>query len=105
MRRFFVYILKCADGTYYTGITANIEKRLVQHSRGAKQNSYVFTRLPFELVYTEQFSSAYKAIQREKQIKGWTRAKKEALIIGNIVMLKALSKRKKKPKRLKNLSG
>jgi putative endonuclease len=105
MKIVFVYILLCADGTYYTGVTVNLKKRIAQHNQGAKLSSYAFARRPFTLVYTEQFSSAYKAIQREKQIKGWSRAKKEALIVGNINMLKALAKSKKKPKSLKNLSG
>ena len=105
MKTVFIYILLCADGTYYTGVTANLKKRIAQHNQGAKQNSYVFARRPFTLVYTEQFSSAYKAIEREKQIKGWSRAKKEALIVGNINILKALAKRRKKSKSLNNLSG
>ena len=105
MRIVNVYILLCADGSYYTGVTANLERRIVQHNKGTKRNSYVFARRPFSLVYKEQFSSAYKAIKREKQIKGWSRAKKVALISGNFKLLKALAKPKKKTQSMYNVSG
>jgi putative endonuclease len=96
MKFLYIYILLCSDGTYYTGVTSNLEKRIAQHNRGDKRNSYVFNRRPLTLVYTEQFSSAYKAIKREKQIKGRSRAKKKALIDRNIKQLEALSKSKEK---------
>lgn len=75
----YTYILKCKDGTYYTGWTNDIEKRVKTHNagRGAK---YTKTRLPVELVYYETFESKTEAQKREYEIKQWKRAKKEALI-------------------------
>jgi len=99
LKFFEVYILLCSDGSYYTGVTANLTKRIKQHNQGSNRNSYVFNRRPFILVYSDQFTTAYKAIKREKQIKGWSRAKKKALICGNIKLLEALSKCKNQPSR------
>ena len=74
----YVYILKCNDGSYYTGVTANIEQRLQQHFAD-QGGGYVSRHKPFELVYREYFEDALDAIEREKQIKKWNRKKKEAL--------------------------
>ena len=76
---FYVYILKCADGSYYTGHTDNLESRLASHERGTIPG-YTETRLPVELVFAEELPSRWDALARERQIKGWSRAKKEALI-------------------------
>ena len=76
---FYVDILRCADGSYYTGHTDNLEARLAAHRRG-EIGGYTETRRPVELVFAEEFSSRDEAFQRERQIKGWRRAKKEALI-------------------------
>lgn len=78
----YMYILRCADGSYYTGSTKNLERRLQQHQNGDGAN---FTRkhLPVELVYYEEFDRIDKAFYREKQVQGWSRKKKEALIEGN----------------------
>ena len=75
----FMYILRCADGSYYTGSTKNLERRLAQHRNGEGAN---FTRkhLPVELVYVEEYNRIDEAFYREKQVQGWSRAKKEALI-------------------------
>jgi len=77
--RGFTYILRCSNGQYYTGSTTNIEKRLVQHQSGEGAS---FTRkyLPVELVYIEEHMNIREAFNREKQIQGWSRKKKEALI-------------------------
>ncbi len=96
MKSYFVYILKCNDKSYYTGITNNLEKRIVEHNFGYDKNSYTYNRRPVEIVYSEYFTDATTAIQREKQIKGWSRAKKEALIAGNFDEIVRLSKRKTK---------
>ena len=77
----FMYILKCADQSYYTGSTKNIETRLNQHQQGMGAN-HTKKRLPVELVYIEEFSRIDEAFYREKQVQGWSRAKKEALIEG-----------------------
>lgn len=84
----YVYILKCSDNTYYTGITNNPERRLIQHQRGLKKDSYTSSRLPVELVYNDLFTDFNLAIEWEKKIKNWSRAKKEALIKQNWNKLK-----------------
>ena len=75
----YMYILKCVDGSYYTGSTKNLVRRIKQHNRGKGAN-YTQARLPVELVYYEEFSRIDHAFYREKQVQGWSRAKKEALI-------------------------
>ena len=93
MKRYYVYILRCNDGSYYTGITNNVERRFYEHQNGMINNCYTDKRRPLKLVFTEEFSEVNDAIAREKQIKGWTRRKKEALIEGNFKRLVDLSKR------------
>lgn len=87
----YVYILKCSDGSYYTGITNDSERRFHEHQQGENPTCYTFSRRPVELVYLEQFQYYHQAIAWEKQIKGWTRAKKKALIQNNWQKLKELS--------------
>jgi putative endonuclease len=94
MKDYFVYILKCSDGSYYTGITSNLEKRIEEHNIGIYKG-YTSTRLPVELVYSNRYNDVNEAIRSEKQIKGWSKAKKEALIKGDFELLKELSKSKK----------
>ena len=86
----FVYILKCANGSYYTGSPTNLEKRLWQHKNG-EGAKFTKAHLPIELVYTEEFSRIEDAFYREKQIQGWSRKKKEALISGNFNALHKLA--------------
>ena len=88
----YMYILLCADKTYYTGSTVNLEYRLSQHQNGEGAN-YTKKRLPVELVYFEEYSRIDEAFYREKQVQGWCRKKKEALINGNIDHLPELSKK------------
>lgn len=88
-----VYILKCSNGKYYTGSTYDINKRLTEHSSGHGSN-FTAKYLPIKLVYLEQFHSIDQAYLREKQIQGWSRAKKEALINDEIFKLPELSKKK-----------
>ncbi|MHC1706757.1 MAG: GIY-YIG nuclease family protein [Bacteroidales bacterium] len=78
-----VYILECSDGSYYTGVTNNIERRLIEHESGYVQSCYTFTRRPLKLVFYEFFQTPADAIRWEKRIKGWSRNKKKALIEGN----------------------
>jgi putative endonuclease len=75
----FTYILECADGSYYTGSTNDMELRLQQHQSGEGAN-HTKKRLPVKLVYLEEFDRIDQAFFREKQIQGWSRKKKEALI-------------------------
>jgi putative endonuclease len=91
--RYWVYILKCSDGSYYTGSTRNLDLRVRQHMLGTVA-SYAKSRLPVDLVYAESCDSPRQAKAWEKQIKGWSRAKKEALIRGDINALVELSKSK-----------
>ena len=77
----WVYILECADGSYYTGSTRHLEYRLEQHQSGKGAN-HTKKRLPVKLVYVDEFDRIDKAFYREKQIQGWSRKKKEALIQG-----------------------
>jgi putative endonuclease len=87
----YMYILLCSNGKYYTGSTRDLERRLEQHNAGEGAN---FTRkhLPVKLVYYEEFDRIDDAFYREKQIHGWSHAKKEALINGDLNKLRELSK-------------
>jgi len=88
----FMYILKCNDGTFYTGSTYNLEKRLLEHASGEGAN-YTTKRLPVELVYFEKYDRIDDAFNREKQIQKWSHAKKENLVLGNIDLLRQESKK------------
>jgi len=92
-KTYWVYILKCIDGSYYTGSTSNLEKRLSEHQQGAIPG-YTNKRRPVKLVFSDYFEEVYDTISPERQIKGWTRAKKEALIKGDFELLKILAKKK-----------
>jgi len=80
---YFVYILRCADASYYVGVTNHIEHRFEQHQEGNDPMSYTHRRRPVELVHVERYQWIQHAISREKQLKRWTRKKKEALIAGD----------------------
>lgn len=86
----FVYILKCSNGSYYTGSTRNLNARLEKHQKGIATN-FTNKHRPVKLVYFEEYDRIAKAYEREKQIQGWTRAKKEALITGASEELKRLA--------------
>jgi putative endonuclease len=79
----YIYILKCSDDSYYTGVTNNLKNRFHQHAEGLDKTCYTYSRRPLELKYFEIIEDNIQAIKREKQIKGWTRIKKEALINQN----------------------
>ena len=87
----YMYILKCYDGSFYTGSTWNLEKRLWEHENGLG-SIYTRERLPVKLVYFEECPSMKDAFGREKQIQGWSRRKKLALIQGNEQLLVEYSK-------------
>ena len=86
-----MYILECSDGSYYTGSTNNLELRLQQHQAGEGAN-HTKKRLPVTLVYYEQYERIDEAFFREKQVQGWSRKKKEALIENRPQDLPFLSK-------------
>lgn len=87
----WIYILECADGSYYTGSTNNLKLRVAQHQRGEGAN-HTKKRLPVKLVYWEEYERVDQAFRREKQVQGWTREKKEALILGTPEFLPELAK-------------
>ena len=91
-----IYILRCVDGSYYTGLTRrSIADRVDQHNTGEVEG-YTHSRRPVELVFTETYDRILDAIARERQIKGWTRRKKEALIRYDYEGLPELASRKKR---------
>ena len=90
---FYMYILRCSDGSYYVGSTDNLQERIAAHNAG-RGPSYTSKRRPVRLVYSKRYDNKSAAVRRERQVKGWTRAKKEALILGNLDELKRLSKRR-----------
>lgn len=89
---YYVYIVQCKDGFYYTGISNSLEKRIAEHNEGKDVFSFTYKRRLVALKYFEHFIDVKQAIAREKQLKGWSRAKKEALFIQNYDLLKELSK-------------
>jgi putative endonuclease len=92
MNFYYVYTLQCNDESYYTGVTNNLEERITQHELGYVTTCYTFKRRPVKLVYSVQMNDINQAIALEKQIKGWSRKKKEALINEDWDKLKMLSK-------------
>jgi putative endonuclease len=87
----YTYILKCADDTYYTGSTKDIQRRFNEHQSGEGAN-HTKNRLPVEIVYIETFDRIDYAFNREKQIQRWSRKKNEALMEGELNQLKELAK-------------
>jgi putative endonuclease len=80
VKTYFVYMLLCSDRSFYVGITNNADVRVAQHNLGTDRRSYTFTRRPVTLVHVSDFRDVNEAIRWEKQLKGWSRAKKLALI-------------------------
>jgi putative endonuclease len=81
---YYVYIVRCSDGLYYTGVTNNLNRRLIEHNEGCNIHCFTFSRRPVMLQYHEHFVNIQNAIRREKQLKGWSRQKKEALFRANV---------------------
>ena len=88
---FWAYLLKCADGSYYAGHTDNLEIRFHQHQTG-ELSGYTTRRRPVRLVYSASFATQDEALAAERQIKGWTRKKKDALINGDWEELQRLAR-------------
>ncbi len=103
MQTAFVYILRCADGSYYVGSHRGdtVEHRVSEHQCGTYPDAYTFTRRPVQLVWSEWFSRFDDAVAFERRVKGWRRAKKEALIGGDFDALVALAKRPGARRRLR----
>lgn len=99
-----VYVLLCGDGSYYTGSAADVEARLVQHQEGIYPDAYTFGRRPVKLIwYSDEVVRYSEALAFERQVKGWSRMKKEALIRGDFgqihEIVKAERKRREKIKK------
>jgi putative endonuclease len=95
MKEIVVYMVICSDGTYYTGVTNNLERRLAEHNSGLNPKAYTHGRRPVKLAWSQVFSDPKQAIAIEKQVKDWSRKKKEALIRQDWDELKTLSRKKK----------
>jgi len=96
IHNYFVYVLECSDGSYYVGVTNDFEIRLEQHNNGTNRTAYTYSRRPVVLKYYQRFDFIEHAIEFEKQLKGWSRKKKEALFEENWEEIKRLSNLKKK---------
>ena len=95
----YLYILQCADGSYYVGTTrTDLEFRLAEHNAGT-YGGYTASRRPVTLVFAEAFDQITDAIAAERQVKGWSRAKKQALIAGDWDRLRLLARRASHPSR------
>lgn len=93
----FVYMLLCADGSYYVGLTRKgLDERFSEHVLGHYRTCYTYSRRPVKLVWSEQFVWLKDAIACERQLKGWRRAKKEALVRRDYAAISALSKTARK---------
>jgi putative endonuclease len=90
---FWVYILRCSDGSYYTGHTDNIERRMAQYHIG-ECTGYTSSRLPVELIWSQETVTREEALAAERQIKGWSRKKKEAMMRGDWAEVSRLAKSK-----------
>ena len=102
---YVVYILECADGSYYTGSASDLSQRIWQHEIGASSSAYTYSRRPVKLVWTSEECRKYSdALRWERQIKGWSRAKKQALIRGDFdeihEIVKSERKRREQNKKL-----
>ena len=90
-RYFYTYLLRCCDGTYYAGHTDDLDQRMAQHATGAL-GGYTSRRLPITLVWSDRFLSRDEAFAAERKLKGWSRAKKEALIAGDWDLVSQLAR-------------
>jgi predicted GIY-YIG superfamily endonuclease len=100
LKSYFVYILECADGSYYTGSAADLSLRIWQHEIGASPSAYTYSRRPVMLVWTSEETQRYsEALRWERQIKGWSHAKKQALIRGDFDAIHEIVKVERKRKR------
>lgn len=91
MKKSWVYILRCSDGTFYTGCTTNLKQRIEQHREGLF-GGYTAKRRPLKLVWYEEFRDINNAIDMERKIKKWSQAKKRALIKGDFDSISKLAK-------------
>jgi putative endonuclease len=91
---FWVYILRCADNSYYVGHSDDLEKRIAQHRRGTFPTCYTFNRRPIELVFSQDCQAREEALALERKLKGWSREKKAALIRNDWAEISRLARNK-----------
>src|SRR5690606_17861767 len=91
MNFYFVYILKCSDGLFYTGITDDISRRYAEHQNGLNKSAFTYRRRPVQLVFQQEFNDVLQAIHFEKKVKKWSAQKKLALIKGDYDLLQILA--------------
>jgi predicted GIY-YIG superfamily endonuclease len=101
-REYFVYILRCSDNTLYAGFTTDLESRLAEHRQGADPRSYTYRRRPLELIWSASFQDHDEAFALERQIKGWSRAKKIALARGGVDSVHEVVRRKRLERKQSN---
>lgn len=94
-KEFYIYIVECNDKSYYCGVTNSVEKRIWEHNNDLDDKHYTFKRRPVILKYVESYKDVNDAITREKQLKRWSRKKKEALIMHNHKDLPEIARGKK----------
>jgi predicted GIY-YIG superfamily endonuclease len=90
-----IYILQCSDGSYYTGLTKDLDSRIREHEYGVRSEAYTYSCRPVKLVWSTVTESYREAFQWEHKIKGWSRAKKEALIRADIEGIHEIVKRER----------
>ena len=90
---YVVYMVRCADDSFYVGLTNNVDIRVWEHNEGFNEDSYTFKRRPVTLVHASHFGDIRQAFRWERQLKGWSRAKKEALIRGDYEQIHVLAQR------------
>lgn len=95
---FYVFILECADGSYYTNHSTNLDKSLQQINEAENSTCFTYKRLPVKLVYKDEFDSRDAALKSERRIKSWSRKKKRALIVGDWSQISSLAKPNKPEK-------
>jgi putative endonuclease len=91
-----MYILECSDGSYYTGSTRDLERRMQEHNDGSYADGYTESRRPVRLAYCEEFDRIDDAWARERQVHGWSRAKKRALVEGRVSDLQMNARRQRR---------
>ena len=95
----YLYMLRCSDGSFYVGLTADLEIRLAQLRQGLDSSAYTFPRRPVEIVWSEAFLERDDAFSVERQIKGWSRAKKIALMEAGVDSVHKVARQYRRGKR------
>ena len=93
---YYVYILLCADESYYVGMTHDLDQRLAQHEGHIFENAYTCSRLPVQMVWSEAFADHDEAFRSERQLKGWSHAKKQALVHGGFEEVHEITRAERK---------